>query len=849
MNRSTSGDPATKVAILSRSGAVNVGELPTPEPGPGQVLFRLLRIGLRAERGESKVAAHGVAGEVLRLGLGVQDIIPGERYAVQSIVGCGECDFCFRARENLCPRAYHIHGFGEAGAYAEEFIVPAEAISQGCLIPLPDGMDADSGLFIEPLAFSMNAMNHLPISNTTHLVVIGAGIPGILCATIGRYRKARRVTVLDPDARRIESVRPLALPFDALLAGGDEAVAKVLAESPGGVDAVVVTIPDGVAVRRAVTLSAIGGHISLLVPAEVSAGAATIDPVVIARRELHIHGACGANRADYMEARHLVAEGYVPAAQLISHRYSIGELKSAMEVLSDPSASPREVILEIPATLSPPLAAFSTIPSAVEGPLISRGSREATSKEDTSREDEALSLYLGGVPMSDGEVAEMARRVREPEFHYGPGSDVGPSGQISPWPDLPEEYLREKEAERQRRLQRDRGRGRDRRERRGRGRGEVSRERFAAPGGDGRRSTPAGGHARERGIGREQAGRADSVRGPGGYGTDGRDTGGGGEPGRRESGRRGRGRRGRGREREPAEDRFYPEGGPLPEAPGPEFDELLAPEEAFTFEMPSPPIPFDGPALGRGSIEGDSAEDDLTEGKVLDLPPDDAGHVREPGEDREEEPPVRDVPPGEPPSAEDFLFSDLGHSAAAPPRDEERLHEGSPPPEIAAPIDEVENASREKRGKTGGPSGGRRSGGKPRTGGRGGGGDRRQSQRGGRRSDEQSSQGPAERAPRGPARKPEGRKENPRNRRGGQDRRGEARGEQGRRGVEQGRSGGGRSQGGRGLSAASSQPAQSSPPPPSEPRREEKNAPPPEPPPARPSQSDSLSSWPDYWGD
>ncbi len=888
------------------------------------------------------MAAHGVAGEVLRLGPGVQDIIPGERYAVQSIVGCGECDFCFRARENLCPRAYHIHGFGEAGAYAEEFIVPAEAIAQGCLIPLPDGMDADSGLFIEPLAFCMNAMNNLPISSATRLVVIGAGIPGILCGMIGRYRKARRVAVVDPDARRIETLRPLGLPFDALIAGGDDAVAKLLAESDGGVEAIVVTIPDGAAVRRAVALSAIGGHISFLVPAEVLAGAAPIDPVAIARRELHIHGACGANRADYMEARHMVAEGFVPAAQLISHRFSIGELKSAMEVLLDSSALVREVILEIPATLTPPAIRSSAAVPAGEEPVIAGAPSESASSE----EDE-LSLYFGGVPMSDGNVAEFARRVREPEFHYGPGSDVGPSGQISPWPDLPEEYLQEREAERQRRLQRDSGRGRDRRER-GRGRGEIHGGRSSAPAGDGGRSRPAGGPPLNRGIGQERAGRTGPVRSDGGRG----------EAGRRESGRRGRGRRGRGRERLPVEDRVYPEGGPLPDVPGPEFQELLAPEEAFTFEIPSPPTPFEGPSLGSGGGESDDSERDLRERNLPDISPDDAVSFHEPGEDREEERVAREESRADIPSAENFLLPDphsgpsTGPStgrgkgpskglrpAARSPEEKGRRDAPQPPEtatpgdrktpleerEIRRPLEKLENAPREKRGR----SRGRRSSGQSRSSGRTAGGDRRQTQRGGepsvqppsqrpqqppnQRSEKPPSprpaQRPPQRAPRGPAQAPESGRENEapqsrgtqsrgtRSRGSGQDRRGEPRGGRSRSGGGGGRAQGGRaprpeegnrarnterntvknaekntekntekepvqgreenlpaSDSGRGHAAPPAAPTESnkprssqpgsSKPGPSKPRREGTQGPPP-----RPSAGDSLTSWPDYWGD
>jgi L-iditol 2-dehydrogenase len=479
---------------------VNAGEIPDPVPGPGEVLFRPLRIGLRIDPEKGGVASHGIAGEVVQVGSSVENVQPGEHYSVQSIVGCGECEHCYASRENLCSRPYHTHGFGEAGVFAELFVLPPAALQMGCLIQLPEGIAPDSGLFVEPLAFCINGLNHIPINRSVQVVIIGAGLTGILCGIIARYRNARRVTVCDPDQKRIEILRGLDLPFDDIIAGGDEAVSRIHAESPGGVEATVCALPDPAALRRSFGMAAIGGHISFMVPSATAASGASVDPAAITRRELHIHGASGANRGDSIEARHMIAEGVVPAAQLISRRFPIQDLKGAIEYLSDPASRPLAVSLEVQgATVRSPERLPERAAEPAPRPSIEPASRPEAEPEGPApaAEPEPQDWTLG---LSDHEISEMARRVREPKFDYGPGSDLGPSGELSPWPELPPDFKRDRDRKRRP----DRGR---------RGRGEARMPPRPLPHGDSRRSGhpqpgPAGSDARQdQGRRRRRGGR------------------------------------------------------------------------------------------------------------------------------------------------------------------------------------------------------------------------------------------------------------------------------------------------------------------------------------------------------
>src|SRR5262245_46999859 len=93
-----------QACIFHAPGDVRVGELPVPEPGPGELVVRMATTALcasdiRVFRGEKHAAAgvvqgHEIAGTVEEIGSGVTEASPGERVAVYPVVACGECFFC-----------------------------------------------------------------------------------------------------------------------------------------------------------------------------------------------------------------------------------------------------------------------------------------------------------------------------------------------------------------------------------------------------------------------------------------------------------------------------------------------------------------------------------------------------------------------------------------------------------------------------------------------------------------------------------------------------------------------------------------------------------------------------------
>ena len=117
--------------LLEAAGRPPVAAVvPVPEPGPHQVLLRVLACGvcrtdLHVADGELPrpklplVLGHEIVGEVVRTGPSTERFAAGDRVGVPWLGWtCGECPYCRSGRENLCGRA-RFTGYDLDGGYAE----------------------------------------------------------------------------------------------------------------------------------------------------------------------------------------------------------------------------------------------------------------------------------------------------------------------------------------------------------------------------------------------------------------------------------------------------------------------------------------------------------------------------------------------------------------------------------------------------------------------------------------------------------------------------------------------------------------------------------------------------------
>ena len=104
-----------KALLLSQYRHLELADVETPKPGPGEVLIRVAACGIcgsdvhgydgsSGRRIPPLVMGHEAAGIVAALGEGVTGLQEGDRVTFDSTVYCGECANCLRGDINLCDR-------------------------------------------------------------------------------------------------------------------------------------------------------------------------------------------------------------------------------------------------------------------------------------------------------------------------------------------------------------------------------------------------------------------------------------------------------------------------------------------------------------------------------------------------------------------------------------------------------------------------------------------------------------------------------------------------------------------------------------------------------------------------
>lgn len=220
---------------------LRMATLPDPDPGPGEVLIRVVTSGVcHTELDEIEgrtppstlpmVLGHQVVGRVEGLGPGVTRHQVGDRLGVAWIFSsCGKCAYCQAGEDNLCPE-FRATGRDAKGGYAELMVAP-EAFA----FPIPGVFsDAEAAPLLCAGAIGYRSLRLTGIRNGQPLGLTGFGASGHLVLKMVRHRfPDTQVAVF----ARSERERDFALELGAAWAG------DTADRAPEALDAIIDTTP------------------------------------------------------------------------------------------------------------------------------------------------------------------------------------------------------------------------------------------------------------------------------------------------------------------------------------------------------------------------------------------------------------------------------------------------------------------------------------------------------------------------------------------------------------------------------------------------------------------------------
>ena len=335
-------------AVYHDPNDLRVEERPVPNLEAGDVLLKVetaticgtdLRIlgggHSKYPAGTVRIPGHEVVGHIAVLGRDVQGLRVGQRAFIAPNMALGFSREAARGDNNLSS-SFAALGITLDGAFAEYVRIPAAAVLQGNIIPIPEDFDAATAALIEPFACVLRGQRPLHIQPGELVVVMGAGPIGVMHVMLARLHGAGKVIV----SEFAEDRREQALTF-----GADEAVAPNAlteavrtASNGAGADIVIVAAPAHAAQEAAISISGIGGRINFFGGLPKDKPTITLDSNAVHYKELIVTGTTACSTADCLQAASIVLAGRVDPGRMVNARFPLAQAAEAFALAKDRTA-------------------------------------------------------------------------------------------------------------------------------------------------------------------------------------------------------------------------------------------------------------------------------------------------------------------------------------------------------------------------------------------------------------------------------------------------------------------------------------------------------------------------------
>ena len=290
---------------------------------------------------------HEAAGVVEAVGSKVSDFKVGDRVTFDSTVYCGVCSFCRRGAVNLCNNRQVIGvscgEYKRAGAFAEFLTIPARISYH-----LPEALTFQEAAMLEAVSVALHAVAVSDIFGKETVLVIGAGMIGLLILQAAYAAGSARVYVADVDETRLKLAKELGA-HHILHSSGAPLIDEVLRLTNGyGVDVVLEAVGREETISAGIDCVRKGGTVTLVgnVSPQIS-----LPLQKVVSREIRLQGSC-ASSGEYPQAMELISTGRIKVAPLITAIAPLSEGPSWFDRLHAREPNLMKVILD-PRSTSP----------------------------------------------------------------------------------------------------------------------------------------------------------------------------------------------------------------------------------------------------------------------------------------------------------------------------------------------------------------------------------------------------------------------------------------------------------------------------------------------------------------
>ena len=337
--------------VMTAPGEIRFDTVPVPQAAPGQVLVKIMRIGvcgsdIHVYHGKHPYTkypvtqGHEVSGRIAAMGEGVTGLKIGQKVTIEPQVYCGRCYPCTHGKYNLCE-SLKVMGFQTTGTASEFFAVDA-----GKVTPLPMEMTYDEGAMIEPLAVTVHAVKRAGSVAGKKVCVLGCGPIGILLIQTLKAMGAAAVLATDVSDYRLVLAKECGADEIANTKAKPLADALLSAFGPDKADLIYDCAGNDVTMDQAIQNARKGSTIVLVA---VYASRANCDLAKLNDSELTLDTTMMYRHEDYVDAIRLVEEGKVRLKPLMSKHFAFRDYLAAYQYIDANRETTMKVLIDVTA--------------------------------------------------------------------------------------------------------------------------------------------------------------------------------------------------------------------------------------------------------------------------------------------------------------------------------------------------------------------------------------------------------------------------------------------------------------------------------------------------------------------
>jgi L-iditol 2-dehydrogenase len=336
-----------RVAMYYNNRDVRLEEMPTPQIGPGELLVKVMASGICGSdvmewyriKKAPLVLGHEIAGEIVKVGEGVERYQVGDRVFVSHHIPCNTCRYCLNGQHTVCE-TLHTTNY-DPGGFAEYLRVPRLNVDRGVFL-LPDEVSYEEGAFIEPLACVVRGQRVARLQPGQTVLVLGSGISGLLHIALACALGAGRIVATDINGYRLKAAQRFGA--DVVIHAQEDVPARLRQANEGRLaDLVIVCTGAFPAFLQALQSVDRGGTVLFFAPTEPGVDLAV--PVNdFWRNSITLMPSYGNSPLDAVVAIELIRARRVPVREMITHRLSLAETGLGFQLVAEAGESIKVII-------------------------------------------------------------------------------------------------------------------------------------------------------------------------------------------------------------------------------------------------------------------------------------------------------------------------------------------------------------------------------------------------------------------------------------------------------------------------------------------------------------------------